>query len=230
MTARELIEKQIKEEGNKYRKSHIVFPEGFISPVQNALDAYNNLANTMQGPLLEIIQMTEKTIKPHLAMIAEANKPGEGFITKLLPQRVVVENLEDFGISTNKNKESGVLTASYVLPKNAVWENLDIYFVDGHVVKVSYLGLKTKTFDFKDMGFMNIKNSKPNRKWSLLLAMAENGGSLTNSKWSRMFNRNIKYELNETLKRFFGMKENPIPHYTKKDGYEPLFRVHGERK
>jgi hypothetical protein len=102
---------------------------------------------------------------------------------------------------------------------------LSIKFLDGHVVKVEYPGMKTKKFDFKDMGFLNGKTMRPNMKWVLLLAIARSEGALTSADWDRRFGRNVKYELNEGLKRFFGMDEPPIPHYTKKNGYRPLFTL-----
>jgi hypothetical protein len=59
--------------------------------------------------------------------------------------------------------------------------------------------------------------------------MAEYGGALTKLNWSKKFGRNVKYELNEGLKKFFGMNSNPIPHYTKKNGYQALFLLKGEK-
>lgn len=119
--------------------------------------------------------------------------------------------------------EAERVAVSYPLPPGAVWESLTIKFLDGHFVKVSYIGIESKKFDYKDMGFINMKTTKPDLKWKLLQTIAENGGALMNAKWDRKFGRNVKYELNAGLKRFFQMEENPIPHYTKQRGYRPLF-------
>ncbi len=143
-------------------------------------------------------------------------------------QEVRIVNVDEItGAKANREKE--YLVGSYHLPQNAVWESLEIKFIDGHFVKVSYLGMESKKFDYKDMGFINMKTMKPDLKWQLLLAIAENGGALTNAKWERKFGRNVKYELNEGLKRFFGMSSNPIPHYTKKHGYRVLFTLQPEK-
>ena len=45
-----------------------------------------------------------------------------------------------------------------------------------------------------------------------------------------LIGRNVKYELNEGLKKFFNMSTNPIPHYTKKRGYQTLFAIKSDRQ
>ncbi len=133
----------------------------------------------------------------------------------------ILDELKDLNSKT-KNKTK-IVRSSYPLPKGAKWHKLIIKFFDGHTVKVNYDNLPTKTFDYKDMGFVDNKNNNPDTKWELLKSMAENGGSLTSGNFDSRFNRNIKYELNEGLKKFFNMSENPIPKYNKTDGYKPLF-------
>lgn len=144
-------------------------------------------------------------------------------------QEVRIVNVEDLAGISNTKREKEYLVGSYHLPQNAVWESLDVQFIDGHFVKVSYVGMESKKFDYKDMGFINMKTMKPDLKWQLLLTIAENGGALTNAKWDRKFGRNVKYELNEGLKCFFNMTSNPIPHYTKKRGYRPLFTLRSDK-
>lgn len=114
---------------------------------------------------------------------------------------------------------------SYHLPTGSSWTKLTIKFFDGHTVKVSYPNLPTKTFDYKDMGFVDNKTNNPNNKWKLLQSIAENGGRVTNAKYDRKFSRNIKYELNIGLKTFFNMTENPISNYTKNEGYVASFII-----
>ena len=139
-----------------------------------------------------------------------------------------IQKVEVINQEASNNKKAQYNTASYILPPNATWESLYIKFLDGHFVKVKYPNMKTKKFDFKDMGFFNGKTRGPNMKWVLLQAIAGSEGALTNAKWDKRFGRNVKYELNETLKKFFGMKTSPIPHYTKRYGYRPLFTINPE--
>jgi hypothetical protein len=128
-------------------------------------------------------------------------------------------------------KDEDVLTReSYILPPHAKWESLYIKFINRHEVQVSYPNMKSRKFDYKDMGFRDGKTGRPDIKWLLLEAMAEYGGSLTKEDgWNRKFTRNAKYELNKKLRLFFGMKENPIENYTKRNGYVAIFTLRGDR-
>ena len=140
----------------------------------------------------------------------------------------ILDELKDLN-SEIGDKRKTVIRASYPLPEGAKWGKLTMRFVDGHTVKVSYEGLPTKSFDYKDMGFSDQKKNNPNIKWNFLRVLANNNGNLTNLNFDRRFNRNAKYEINETLKSFFNMTENPIPKYTKRDGYISLFRIIPEK-
>lgn len=229
MTVGELVAKQMKEE-----KSSVTFPEGLLpSGAKEALKSLADMKEKIEEPLRKQLEMAKSvygSISPQLERMAESHRIiQENYI---IPQRRIQEvgiiNSDDIGVRSNR-KENSVVVASYLLPKNANWESLNIKFVDGHVVKVSYQGLKSQKFDYKDMGFMNTKTNRPDLKWELLRTMADNDGALTKSKWNRKFGRNVKYELNEGLKKFFGMDSNPISHYTKKDGYQALFSLKGEK-
>ncbi len=209
-----------------------------IAPAfKNAFEAHEKVVKAFEPikePLRKSIEMANsafKSVRPQLDILNGISIPTldrEDFVVPRTVQEVRVVNAEDIGRASTR-RESQFVIASYLLPQNATWEALDIKFIDGHFVQVSYPNMDSKKFDYKDMGFVNMKTTNPDQKWKLLQAIAENGGALTNSKWSREFGRNIKYELNEGLKRFFGMKTNPIPHYTKKNGYRVLFSLRGER-
>lgn len=241
MTVGELVYKQAVESG--YNPT---FAEGLISPLNNAIEAYQKVFEHMREPLKTVNSVIE-SIRPQMEVMAKMSIPSISQITMpalsetldeedgyFMPalirpvQEVRIVNPEDIAFASAKRMSEFVI-ATYLLPQNATWESLDIQFIDGHFVKVSYPKMESKKFDFKDMGFINTKTNRPDRKWELLREMADNGGALTNDKWDRRFSRNIKYDLNERLKKFFGMKENPIPHYTKKNGYRARFTLRGDR-
>lgn len=142
-------------------------------------------------------------------------------------QEVRIVNLEDIIIAPARQERERV--ASYQLPHNAKWESLEFKFIDGYIVSVSYPNLKAQRFDYKDMGFANERTTEPDIKWELLRTIANRGGALTKEHWDRRLHRNIKYELNEGLKRFFGMTTSPIPRYTRRDGYATLFVIRTDR-
>jgi hypothetical protein len=114
---------------------------------------------------------------------------------------------------------------SYPLPSDAKWEKLRMKFFDGHTLKVSYPGMKPGTFDYKDMGFEDRKTRNPDVKWKFLEAIADGGGRLTVAKFDKKYSRNVKYETAKRLRSFFSMGSDPIPRYSKADGYAPLFVI-----
>ena len=243
MTVGELIEQQALAAG--YSPSSA---KALVFPVNEAAKTMSELSVTLEKPMKMMAEMAE-SIKPQLEVLKDIKFPDiSNYKSSFIPdsfyneqnellvpqfinpvQEVRIVNVEDLTGLSNAKREKEYLVGSYHLPQNAVWESLDIQFMDGHFVKVSYIGMESKKFDYKDMGFINMKTIKPDLKWKLLLAIANNGGALTNAKWEREFGRNVKYELNEGLKRFFNMSTNPIPHYTKKHGYKALFTLRPEK-
>ena len=241
-TVGELIQEQALEAG--YNPD---FTKGLISPMAKAFETVRELSEKMEAPLKAVASVSD-SIKPQLDAIQNLklhniakhstrsvipdsfyDEKDEFFIPQIVQpvQEVRIMNPEDIA-SASSNREKNYLLGSYPLPQNATWESLAIKFIDGHFVKISYVGMESKKFDYKDMGFINMKTVKPDLKWELLKSIAYNGGALTNAKWDRKFGRNVKYELNEGLKRFFNMNTNPIPHYTKKRGYQPLFSIRSD--
>lgn len=219
-----------------------------LNPLGPTLEVMRSVTKNLEEPMKAVAKVAE-AVQPQIEAIQKMklyaggdlvtksfitdsmrDKNGEVFIPQITRpiQEVRIVNLEDIASSAS-NREKNYLIGSYPLPQNARWESLTIKFIDGHFVKVSYVGMESKKFDYKDMGFINMKTVKPDRKWELLQAIAENDGALLNAKWDRKFGRNVKYELNEGLKKFFNMSTNPIPHYTKKRGYQTLFTIKSDR-
>jgi hypothetical protein len=222
--------------------------QNVLNPLGPTLEAMRNVTKKMEEPMKAAAKIAE-SLQPQIDAIQKLklsargdlvtrsfipnsmrDESGEVFIPQLTRpvQEVRIVNHEDISSGASK-KEKSYLIGSYPLPQNANWESLTIQFIDGHFVKVSYVGMNSKKFDYKDMGFINMKTVKPDLKWELLRAIAENDGALLNAKWDRKFGRNVKYELNEGLKKFFKMNDNPIPHYTKKRGYQTLFSIKSDK-
>ena len=230
MTVGELVYKQAIEKGYEPDRA-----ERLALPLNKAMESYKKVAEKMAEPLRALNSMVE-TMRPNLQAMSRISLPGydEDEGSSLIPllirpvQDVRITNLEEIASASSK-REVEFMTASYILPQNASWEFLDIKFLDGHFVKVSYPGMNAKKFDYKDMGFANMKTTRPDLKWKLLQSIAENDGALTKDTWDERFHRNIKYELNEGLKKFFGMETNPISHYTQKKGYRALFNIKSDR-
>jgi hypothetical protein len=237
MTVGDLVYKQAIESG--YNPT---FAEGLISPLNDVVEAYQKVFEHMREPLKTVNSVIE-SVRPQIEAMAKMSIPAISQITMptlpetlgeeegyLMPslirpiQEVRIVNPEDIAVAPARQDHKYV-TASYQLPGNAKWESLEIQFVDGHVVNVSYPNMKSQRFDFKDMGFMNLRTARPDMKWELLRILASHGGSLTKEHWDRRFHRNIKYELAEGLRKFFGMTTSPIPRYKTRDGYATLFVI-----
>jgi hypothetical protein len=235
MTVGELIHQQAK---NGYVPTASL-SSGFISTLQRTTEESQKLIETLRKPMenmqrimesvrplqeaMSRIQMVPKIAPPFIPSLYEG--ADEDLIMTALDRSVQEYTLDDATITT----ETKYVKASYQLPGNASWESLEMHFIDGHVVRVSYPGKETKRFDFKDMGFVNERTMRPDMKWEMLRTIADRGGALTKEHWDFRLHRNIKYELNEGLKQFFGMTKNPIPRYTRRHGYTTLFVIRGDR-
>lgn len=201
------------------------------APFRKALEKNMEMVNSAVEsvrPQLETMERLRSSI-PHITLPRMIEEDDYLLPEMINPIREVrVTNIHEL-TGYKSNRQSDVVVAEYLLPKNATWGSLDIKFLDGHIVQVSYPRMKSMKFDYKDMGFLNIKRNIPNLKWELFRAIAENGGALTKDNFDRRFGRNVKYELNKALKKFFGMNTDPITHYTKWHGYRTKFSLRGER-
>jgi len=245
-TVGDLINEQI--EQNRGSERTIKLPKNWVSPLAETFETMEKLSKQMEEPMRAVARVTE-AVQPQIDAIQKMKLPdmtnlitgpvipdrlrdedGELYIPPITRpvQEVRIVNPEVLNQSTPQETPQQN-TVSYPLPSGAVWESLTVKFLDGHIVKVSYVGMESKKFDFKDMGFINMKTMKPDKKWELLRAIADHGGALTMSGWNREFGRNVKYELNEGLKRFFQMEENPIPHYNKRQGYRTIFVLQSDQ-
>lgn len=236
MTVGELVYQQMKD---GYTPT---FPlsDGFISTLNRTAEESQKLVETLRKPF-EHMQRTLETMRPHLEAIENMRtiaRPVLPFIPSLyedededliipaLNGAVQAYTVEDADTAPAKPERA---LSSYLLPGNAQWGLLEIKFIDGHTARLSYPGMQSMKFTYTEMGFVNERTMLPDMKWQLLRAIADRGGALTKEHWDRRLHRNIKYELNEGLKRFFGMTTSPIPRYTRRDGYATLFVIRGDQ-
>jgi hypothetical protein len=236
MTVGELVYQQMKD---GYTPT---FPlsDGFISTLNRTAEESQKLVETMRKPF-EHMQRTLETMRPHLEAIENMRaiaRPvlpfipsiyedeDEDLIIPALNGAVQTYTVEDADTAPAKPERA---LSSYTLPGNARWEEVEIQFVDGHTVRVSHPAMTTMKFTYMEMGFLNERTMKPDMKWEMFKEIANRGGYLTNEYFNPRYHRNIKYELNEILKRFFGMSENPIPRYTRRNGYMTLFVIKGDQ-
>lgn len=234
MTVGELVYQQMKD---GYTPT---FPlsDGFISTLNRTAEESQKLVETLRVPM-ENMQKVMERMRPSLEamnnIIPRVAPPfipsiyeeeDEDLILPALKGSVQEYVVEDTDAALAKPERA---LSSYLLPGNAQWGLLEIKFIDGHTARLSYPGMQSMKFTYTEMGFVNERTMLPDMKWQLLRAIADRGGALTKEHWDRRLHRNIKYELNEGLKRFFGMTTSPIPRYTRRDGYAALFVIRGDR-
>lgn len=207
MTVGELIHQQMKD---GYTPA-IPLSDGFISTLNRTAEESQKLVETMRRPIEHMHKMLEN-MGPHLeAMNHLIPRVAPPFIPSLyeeadedliLPalngsfQEYVVEDTD----AAPAKPERAI--SSYTLPGNARWEEVEIQFIDGHTVRVSHPAMTTMKFTYMEMGFLNERTMKPDMKWEMFKEIANRGGYLTNDYFNPRYHRNIKYELNEILKRF----------------------------
>jgi hypothetical protein len=234
MTVGELVYQQMKD---GYTPA-IPLSDGFISSLNRTAEESQKLVETLRIPM-ENMQRVMERMRPSLEAMSRViprvstpfipsiyEEADEDLILPALKGSVQEYVVEDTYAASTKPERA---ISSYLLPSKAQWESLEFQFIDGHVVRVSHPGMPTMKFTYTEMGFVNERTMQPDMKWELLRTIADRGGALTKEHWDRRLHRNIKYELNQGLKRFFGMTTNPIPRYTRRDGYATLFVIRGDR-
>lgn len=213
----------------------IPLSDGFISVMARTAEESQKLVETLKEPM-ENMQKVMESVRPQLEAMSRIiprvttpfipflyEKEDEDFIVPALSRSV-----QEYVLEAPAPARQERILSSYILPGNGNWSLLEIRFLDGHTVRLSYPGLPSRKFTYTEMGFVNERTMGPDMKWKMLKEIADRGGSLTKANWNRRFHRNIKYELNEGLMRFFGMTESPIPRYTRSNGYTPLFVIRGD--
>lgn len=242
MTVGELVYQQMKD---GYIPT-VTLSDGFISTLNRTAEESQKLVETLRVPF-QNMQKTMERLRPSIEAMESLRPRFEEMsrtIPKLAPSFIpalyedededliipaLKNSVQEYTLEDDTSVRQERARSSYLLPGNANWGLLTFQFVDGHTVRVAYDGRDSMKFTYVEMGFVNERTMEPDMKWKMLKEIADRGGSLTKESWDRRYHRNIKYELNEGLKRFFGMTENPIPRYTRRDGYATLFVIQTDR-
>jgi len=111
-------------------------------------------------------------------------------------------------------KESALKTFPYKLPAGTKWENFIVKFLDDDKVYIVVQG-KEHTADYKEMGFIDGRNGRPDQQWAFLRLLARRAGELS---WE---NPEAGYKLKKTkelvakaLQQYFHLDYDPFYPYT----------------
>jgi len=101
------------------------------------------------------------------------------------------------------------------------WEALTIQFLDGNNARISAENIKTPaTVHYKEMGFEDARDRKPNQQWEFLKLLAMRGGEFS---WDDSEAKDIlkkkKQLLSKTLRNHFGIKGDPFYPYKENNSY-----------
>lgn len=102
---------------------------------------------------------------------------------------------------------------AWPLPKDACWPELTFRFVADEVLNVSFRG-DTRRFEPDALGMKNAKNGRPKAVWTYLKAFALKGGRLAihrDDPKETSKHQKQKQELSSSLRRAFGIADDPIP-------------------
>ncbi|MBF0160018.1 MAG: hypothetical protein HQL58_10910 [Magnetococcales bacterium] len=99
-------------------------------------------------------------------------------------------------------------------PPDALWNNLQIIFLDGHRVTAICTTRTQKverTLNFTQMNMINRNNGGPDVQWKLLETLANVNGIITMTGPAYDPNNQKRVErLNKTLQQFFGIEGHAI--------------------
>lgn len=120
------------------------------------------------------------------------------------------------------------------LPSDTKWEHITIQFLDYDKVRIKAPNYFNKIVNFREMGFENKKNNKPNKQWEFLYQLAQCRGDLTwtiasyrkrvdTHPLSTPKARKWKQRLSDTLKDFFSIDGDPFYNYKSQKAYKTKF-------
>ncbi len=103
---------------------------------------------------------------------------------------------------------------------NLKWEGIQIKFIDGNYVKISGKNTKPVTVHYKEMGFEDARDRKPNQQWEFLRLFAMRGGEFSrDDSEAKDTLKKKKQLLSKTLRNYFGIKGDPFYPYKENSSY-----------
>jgi hypothetical protein len=103
------------------------------------------------------------------------------------------------------------------------WKEIRIAVVDGHTIRIQ-CGQRTVRRTYLDLGLASKTSREPTRKWKLLLAVCAGRGTF---RWKTLGSfdaaKNTVFLLRKTLKKTFGLDDDPFHEFTFADGWRAKF-------
>jgi len=127
----------------------------------------------------------------------------------------VIKEVENGNIQINNKYKLPVK-----LPVKYQWENITIKFRDRHNVQI-VAGENVDTLSYKEMGFEDSRQLKPNHQWILLEQLSKLNGRISwDDNNANTLIKKKKQLLANTLKQYFDISEDPFRPYRKEKAYQ----------
>ncbi len=161
----------------------------------------------------QVCQVLQSVVQAHGGLIARGAVPANSMLS------MVADTSESTSIVTKSGRAISV-------PEGTEWEDITIEIVGLDAAKV-FIGDQFYAVTAFDMGFKGHKKNDAGRIWNLLVDFAEAGGTLrwdSHERTQKWYHKDFQ-RLRNALKRFFGMTEDPLLPYDKKEGYRARFKI-----
>ena len=121
----------------------------------------------------------------------------------------------------SKKRDNPFLKFPHKIPRGTKWENFFIKFLDDEKVTIDVVGKKHET-SFKEMGFEDKRNGRPDSQWKILLFVAKHNGEIiwkTQDVEDRFKIKKWAERLANKLQEYFGIDYDPFNPYKENRSY-----------
>ncbi len=165
----------------------------------------------------QVGEVLESQIKKHAHEIRTGMLEGSSLLAAHIGKRAVAKDAPTNG-------------SRFPTPEGADWGDVVIEIVSDIAAKIT-VSSTTKSYTAFEMGLKDKRTpDEPTKQWKLLVLLAQNQGELkwTSKRTATGAQKRVQ-ELRRSLRRFFGIPGPPISNYSKKTGYQTLFRIIDQR-
>lgn len=192
--------------------------------------------------------MAEIFTIPQIAIMQNHNESYE-YILQTPKREATAEEIAEIVMQkideriSGKKLKSALTPPCIEMPNTASWEELEIKFINQFDVEIFHNGEFQKKANYEELGFgrQNTKDNLPNKQWEFLrqLAIIYETGTIQPTIENLKFTlKNIikskddcmktKEHLGKSLKKAFGIRDNPFYKYDPDKGYKIKFKLKPE--
>lgn len=113
------------------------------------------------------------------------------------------------------------------VPPGTTWSQIQLYLVDGETVAIRVPGKEMARYAHIQLGMANKRNNNPTKKWELIQALCEKGGSCEWGDVSPSFSAftTLVSDARDSLQVIFGIDTDPFSECSKTNGLRAEFQA-----